>query len=457
MNNKDITKKIKENCISIYNKIYLLIYPQRDKNILMVAQKAGWDYLYTEEQMKHSKEYLGISFSDYKKYNFYQLSYKEQINEYYKILNKKDKNTVQQINRLERVVKGNRLTTLMEEKKWDYNQAADYLLENKEDAPLLKNAIEKVMRITNWNEEYTRKKILESRKSVGCTYKEYVLYRFYQLDIEEQKKFFLIKDSKILSNKYDTNKKFKKMLGDKELTNQYFEKYMKRSWCVNTKVSLEEFCEKFCNSKKIIYKPLHGNRGKGIEAYELTQDNLKTVYDVLKTYPEGVVEEYIVQHHELNALCGACVNTIRIVTISSNKQKVVEDKNIDIAYAALRFGGGESIVDNFHSGGMTAAIDLTNGRLITNAIDMEGNVFQKHPKTGVEIKGFQIPLFFDAVNLVMDAIKENSIEGYLGWDLAITEDGPVVVEINTKPGVVLLSTPYAAEGKGMKYVMEKYM
>ena len=60
--------------------------------------------------------------------------------------------------------------------------------------------------------------------------------------------------------------------------------------------------------------------------------------------------------------------------------------------------------------------------------------------------------------MVKEAIVEKKLDGYLGWDIAITENGPVLIETNLTPGVILFSMPYiATEKRGMKHVMEKYL
>ena len=206
-----------------------------------------------------------------------------------------------------------------------------------------------------------------------------------------------------------------------------------------------------------MYKPADGHRGQGVKVFNLTGDR-KSVFDKISSLREGVVEAYLVQHHALSELAPGSVNTIRIVTLSSNDWPVTKDgKMMDIAYASLRIGEGKAVVDNFHSGGMVACLDLETGEVVTDATDQEGNVFKKHPMTGTVIRGTRVPFFKEAVEMVKDAVMSRRLQGYLGWDIAVTEDGPELIEINNQPGIVLLQTPYAPEHKGMKYVLEKYL
>lgn len=394
---------------------------RREEAIAGVMEATGWDREKTVAAMKKAKQTLGISYTGYKKHGFYKLTEAEQKKKYQEIKAKKNQpKTAKQIER--------------------------------------EHAIDCIMRTTGWSREETISRVKEARERTGCTYKEFFIYRFAELSEKEQAEVFLIRDSMKLRKKYDVDKKLISMLCNKEKTNDYFSEYLKRPWCVNTKVSFREFKEKFADSKRVIYKPLAGNRGRGVEAFEINDDNIKQVYEQLATYPAGVVEQYVKQHPDVSGLSPSSVNTLRVVTISSADEPVTPDgKYIDVAYSALRIGGGNSVVDNFHSGGMVAVVDLATGQLATDAADMEGHVFPVHPITGKVFKGFKIPYFEEAMEMAIDACRKHKITGYLGWDVAITEDGPVLIEVNAGPGVVLLSTPYAADHKGMKYVMEKYL
>jgi len=379
---------------------------RRKRCIDEIVAKMGWSCEETAKKADEAVKRLGISYRDYVRYKYYLVPVEEQQEKY---------------NRIQR----NR---------------------NKKDDKAVKN----VMKVTGWDYEKAESMILEAQQRTGCTYTEYFIYRFYELSKDEQEQVFLVEDSKKLIYKYDVDREFAYILTDKGKTNEYFAEYLNRPWCINTKVTLEEFKKTFEDVERIMYKPIAGNRGKGIQAFYISAENIETVYTELKELSEGVVEAFVIQHPELRRLFPESVNTIRIVSISTSQKA-------DIAYAALRIGNGKAVVDNFHSGGMTAAIALETGKIVTDAADMNGNVFAEHPVTGMKFKGFEVPYFNEAVELVKDAIGKNKIKGYLGWDIAISETGPVLIEVNVSPGVVLLSMPYAAEKRGTKAMMEKYM
>ena len=389
-----------------------------ERHIMSVMEKTGWDRAAALAAMRAAKKDYGVSFGSYDR------------NDFFKYPPEKQKAAAEHLAKLKKPGKS-------AEKE---------------------HAIACIMEATGWDRSLTEEKIAAARERTGCTAKEYFIYRFFELSEEEQGKVFLICDSKKLREKYDTDKQFIAMLCNKEETDEFFEEYLKRQWCVNTKITQNEFIKRFSGVSGVIYKPLGGNRGRGVESFRINSENIADVYNEIASFPPGVVEEYIHQHPDLNRLTDASVNTLRIVTISSKTSPVTPDgRYADAAYAALRIGGGHSVVDNFHSGGMTAAVDLETGIIVTDAADMEGHVFAAHPVTGTVIKGFKVPYFKEAVEMALDAISKNRIGGYIGWDIAITDKGPVLVEVNAGPGVVLLSTPYAAEHKGMKYVMEKYL
>lgn len=399
---------------------------KKQRCIDRTVNATGWDAETAQKHIMFAKKETGVKYDDYISLKLYQVDAEKLKEEYEK-----------------------RVKLAEEEKK----ARRERIFKQKVD-----KTVSELMRIKGWDEDFAREKFYEAHNRIGCTPKEYIMYRFYDLTPEQQETFYLAKYQKGFQEKYGVDKEFVKILYNKEKTNLYLSEYVRRPWCVNTKVSLEEFKEIFKNSKRIMYKPIDGHRGYGVEAFYINEDAIDSVYKHLSNCPEGVVEEFIVQHPTMSQLSPSSVNSLRFVTFSSNKNPVTKDgKKMDIAYSIVRIGRGDSIVDNLHSGGMVANVDLEKGELATHGADRNGDLFVAHPETGTIIKGFKIPYFEEAKQMVLEAIDKYKIEGYLGWDIAISEKGPMLLELNDRPGSDGLQTAYAQEGIGMKHVMEKYM
>lgn len=129
----------------------------------------------------------------------------------------------------------------------------------------------------------------------------------------------------------------------------------------------------------------------------------------------------------MSALCEKSVNTIRIMTSSTSGVP-------KIFFAGLRVGNGTRDVDNFHSGGMGILVDEETGVLIGQGIDKDLNHFSCHPFTKVKFDGYQLPFWDEIKKMVLEASLIEPRIMVIGWDVAITPDGPVFVEANRRPG-----------------------
>lgn len=400
-----------------------------EETVSAVMKKTGWTKEEAKTKIKEAKRNLGVSAKNYLKYEFYSLSADEQKRKYEKIL--KDKPAISE----EKIAKLKATNKSM--KKLD-------------------SVIADVANATGWTKEYAEAKFWEVYSRLKCTPAEYLRYKIYKYDYEKQATFYYVTYQKILHRKYGTDPKFVKLIRDKERTNNLFSEYVRRPWCVNDKVSFKQFCRVFKDSSRIIYKPIDGHCGYGVQDFHLNGSNMREVYDKLINCPQGVVEEYIVQHPDMRRLNPSSVNSLRFVTISWVDESSGE-LVADVVYSIVRIGREGSIVDNLHSGGMVANVDLETGTLVTNAADHTATMYSVHPETGTPIKGFKIPYFVEAREMVEEALKKKQVKGYLGWDIAIGENGPLLLEINNRPGADGLQTAYAQEGKGMLHIMAKYL
>jgi hypothetical protein len=95
---------------------------------------------------------------------------------------------------------------------------------------------------------------------------------------------------------------------------------------------------------------------------------------------------------------------------------------------------GRLVVDNFLQGGLAAPIDFAAGRICGPAVRKDNDLglisTNRHPDTGQEFNGFPIPMWSEAVELARRAHKTFPTVAFIGWDIAILQDGPVLVEGN---------------------------
>lgn len=258
-----------------------------------------------------------------------------------------------------------------------------------------------------------------------ASFHDYLEFEFYNLN-ETQRETYLTrgKNNKII--KTFNNKEFFNFLDNKLEFNNRFKEFIKRDFLDMNKASLKDFKEFVYNKDKIIIKPIYGEGGHGIKIIEIKNQNLEQLFNYLLTKNDFFIEEIISQHQELNNLYDKSVNSLRMFTFC-------KDNQVFFLTAILKIGNGE-VMDNFSSGGMYAFLN-NDGKVITSAIDQKDDIYKVHPESKVNILGFQVPYMKECIELVKKAALTIPEIGYIGWDVAITDDGPVIIEGNSYPGI----------------------
>jgi len=140
-------------------------------------------------------------------------------------------------------------------------------------------------------------------------------------------------------------------------------------------------------------------------------------------------QETILQHPELNRLNPSCVNTIRFDTF------IDKEGQVEIMSAYLRMSINNKHVDNISSGGCLVGINLQTGKLRKEGypgFSASGTIiYACHPITKTVFEGFTIPYFEEAKKMVLRAASLVPGLRLMGWDVAISESGPVIVEGNS--------------------------
>ena len=76
-----------------------------------------------------------------------------------------------------------------------------------------------------------------------------------------------------------------------------------------------------------------------------------------------------------------------------------------------------------------------------HAIDKSKILYETHPITGAQIKGFQIPFWKETIEMVKEASTIIPGVGYVEWDIGFTPNGPVFVEANEIPNHNIYQLP----------------
>lgn len=148
-------------------------------------------------------------------------------------------------------------------------------------------------------------------------------------------------------------------------------------------------------------------------------------------------QELAIQHEAINKIYSKSINTLRVETFINKKDEV------HIVGTFMRFGSGNSFVDNVSQGGFYVPI-TEKGTLfkkaITSLIKGIGHN-EKHPDTGFVFDGFKIPFYKEAIELAKTSAR--LVPCYLqGWDIAITADGPMIIECNYSPSMLYSEYSY---------------
>lgn len=162
------------------------------------------------------------------------------------------------------------------------------------------------------------------------------------------------------------------------------------------------------------------------------------------------VEPRIFQHSVIQRLAPSAINTIRIITI------VNSNGDVDIISATFRISVN-SETDNFSTGNLAAAVDISTGIVISPGIKRLAacsDIYVSHPVTGQKILGFQIPHW----EMVKEIVKEAAVVfpqvRTVGWDVAILEDRPIIIEGNPSWNK---GAPQIPLDKGIKPILDTYL
>ena len=292
----------------------------------------------------------------------------------------------------------------------------------------------KVHKITGKNSLSILIDVVKCGVKYGAGFNDYLLCEFYNLSDAQRATYITRKVNSDLVRLLN-NREYYHFFDNKSEFYTTFGKYIGRQWLDFSKATQKEFEDFMADREAVMVKPESSSGGFGVDKlYKRDFPSLKAMYDRLKEGQTGVVEEVLQQHEDLNRLNPGSINTLRVVTVAN-------ETGPHIVYAHIRIGNSDRPVDNLHSGGMFAPIDLEKGVIQYPAYDKARQTYTQHPRTGTQIQGFPIPCWEEAKAMCLEAAQIIPQMRYVGWDVAITPDGPVFVEGNNLPGYDIIQMP----------------
>ena len=276
----------------------------------------------------------------------------------------------------------------------------------------------------------------------GTFYEEYKAYGFSSKREDERREYLTdaVRDricrrvnsrsgSRIVADKYATYCCLKQF-------------YHRKVWLLLGGGALEDVVHAGMAAGRLVAKPVDNCGGRGVELLAASRE--ETWRRLLADREGMMVEECIRQVPELAQWNSSSVNTIRMNTFRRGGE-------VEVFTAFIRTGRQGSFVDNGLQGGLFASIDTETGVIFTDGYDENCQAHAAHPDSGVPYKGVAIPRWEEAVDLAKRMALSMRGMTYIGWDLALTDEGWEPVEANRGEFIAQQIT----QGRGLRREFER--
>lgn len=284
----------------------------------------------------------------------------------------------------------------------------------------------------------------------GITPTEYSVYNFINKKDYEIRNSF-ISERYHMAYTYMMNDLFEfQLFNDKTKTYEKFKDYYKRDVItIETEKDFEDYIKYISNHPIFVKKQVYESCGNSIEKINIAQHDKKILFEKMISDGKTILEEIIVQGDETAVLNKSSVNTVRVITFRLADGRVIP------AFTFMKIGREGSFVDNGGAGGILVGIDENTGIFNTVGIDENNNVYEKHPDTGVQFLGFELPKWNELIEISKEVSKDTKGVNFIGWDFAYSKnDGWVIVEGN---GMSQFIGPQSTRQKGIKKEVEDYL
>lgn len=189
-------------------------------------------------------------------------------------------------------------------------------------------------------------------------------------------------------------------------------------------------------------KPYFGSLSTGAVRIQTRQGDTLTLFDgsthkidafardVFTHYGGGyMMQTALSPHRQMGDIAGPAIGCVRVVTANDGTGPVP-------VYAVWKMPARDAISDNtWQNGVLLAQIDMASGVLV-GFVRGDGMTTERsthHPVSGKAVVGQILPYWQETVRMAVDAHAIFSEFGVFGFDIAVTDDGPKILEANDNP------------------------
>jgi len=221
----------------------------------------------------------------------------------------------------------------------------------------------------------------------------------------------------------------------------------------NGELSGESLRGSSLSERHIVVKPRLGMGGEDVEAFDRVAGGYRDqagrvvgTQELIATWEKQsrksplMVQARVRNAPELSVWSTGALCTVRLVTSRAGNGTPVP------LLGLLRMPNADAVADNILRGGILATIDLASGELglartfeIPDALHRRE--FERHPTTGTQIAGRRLSCMNEIAELAVRAHQEFGAFHSIGWDVAITDKGLILIEGNHDWGVRIAQYP----------------
>ena len=206
-----------------------------------------------------------------------------------------------------------------------------------------------------------------------------------------------------------------RILLNKVETYRHFAEFVHHKWLYPREATLEQFEDFVSHVDRIIQKPLEEKQGHGVGLFVPSGDLNR---DFKRCVDNNVLLDECIKQDGRMAFGNKSVNTVRVYTIVDARGKA------HVVQAILRAGVGDSVIDNYCSGGCIYPVDVETGKVGNTgwSHDADYNGLVTHPGTGIKMVGYQIPYWNEVEKYAVSLAEHLPAVRCVGWDIVVADN-----------------------------------